>query len=366
MPFSFSGLFKGDRQTPQQLVDHGIAAEEGGRTEEAVRCYRRAIERTRNSRLPTSISACSTLAGARYQEAEAAFRATLRLRESFPEAWVALADALEEQGRDAEALEALNRAIGAAYGLRRRAHEWRASSCRKWDASGPSRVQLPAGHRGRARTPLPPITIWQCAAHARPQRRGRSVFPALARTRARLRGRAHSNLGMHCAIWAAMPKPKPVAGRRSASTRGTRSPTIWAMFFRLWAVPRNRKRACARRSRSSPPIARRTTAWETPGPGPSRGGGDELPARIGPRSRRSRRARQPPARAQLHGSALARRGVRGAYPRLGAPARGALVYARRSRANLPDPRRRLRVGYVSPDFRRHSVAYFIEPGARAA
>ena len=29
--------------------------------------------------------------------------------------------------------------------------------------------------------------------------------------------------------------------------------------------------------------------------------------------------------------------------------------------NDPDPERRLRIGYVSPDFRRHSVAYFIEP-----
>jgi predicted O-linked N-acetylglucosamine transferase (SPINDLY family)/glycosyltransferase involved in cell wall biosynthesis len=30
-------------------------------------------------------------------------------------------------------------------------------------------------------------------------------------------------------------------------------------------------------------------------------------------------------------------------------------------ANVPDPGRRLRVGYVSPDFRRHAVAFFLEP-----
>jgi len=32
----------------------------------------------------------------------------------------------------------------------------------------------------------------------------------------------------------------------------------------------------------------------------------------------------------------------------------------RVRANDPDPERRLRIGYVSPDFRRHSVAFFLE------
>ena len=30
-------------------------------------------------------------------------------------------------------------------------------------------------------------------------------------------------------------------------------------------------------------------------------------------------------------------------------------------ANRREPRRRLKVGYVSPDFRQHSVAYFVDP-----
>jgi protein O-GlcNAc transferase len=33
--------------------------------------------------------------------------------------------------------------------------------------------------------------------------------------------------------------------------------------------------------------------------------------------------------------------------------------------NDPDPERRMRIGYVSPDFRRHSVSYFLEPLLRA-
>ena len=38
-----------------------------------------------------------------------------------------------------------------------------------------------------------------------------------------------------------------------------------------------------------------------------------------------------------------------------------LVAQRQIHGNTRDPHRRLRIGYVSPDFRRHSVAYFIEP-----
>ncbi len=37
------------------------------------------------------------------------------------------------------------------------------------------------------------------------------------------------------------------------------------------------------------------------------------------------------------------------------------VRASRPHANDPNPHRKLRVGYVSPDFRRHSVAFFVEP-----
>ena len=38
-----------------------------------------------------------------------------------------------------------------------------------------------------------------------------------------------------------------------------------------------------------------------------------------------------------------------------------LELAARSHANTPEPARRLRIGYISPDIRTHSVAYFLEP-----
>jgi len=47
--------------------------------------------------------------------------------------------------------------------------------------------------------------------------------------------------------------------------------------------------------------------------------------------------------------------------RLAEPQERALVGSRRPHANEPDPDRRLRIGYVSADLFRHSVAHFIEP-----
>ncbi|HJV73766.1 MAG TPA: tetratricopeptide repeat protein, partial [Noviherbaspirillum sp.] len=49
------------------------------------------------------------------------------------------------------------------------------------------------------------------------------------------------------------------------------------------------------------------------------------------------------------------------HVRFGAQFEAPLKAGWSAHANAPDPGKRLRIGYVSPDFRRHAVAYFIEP-----
>ncbi len=53
-----------------------------------------------------------------------------------------------------------------------------------------------------------------------------------------------------------------------------------------------------------------------------------------------------------------------AHRRFGAMMRQVLPPAREVFAQTPEPQRRLRIGYVSPNFSRHSVGYFIEPVIR--
>jgi tetratricopeptide (TPR) repeat protein len=89
----------------------GIALQAAGDLTAAIASYERAIAAD-----PEYASAHYNLALAhlkcpRYSEAETGFRAALRLRGNFPEAWVGLADTLEALGRDEEALSALDKAI---------------------------------------------------------------------------------------------------------------------------------------------------------------------------------------------------------------------------------------------------------------
>jgi protein O-GlcNAc transferase len=135
-----------DRSLAQELLDLGIAAEGSGRIAEALQRYRMAIDADpqfarAHMYLGITLHAEGDLAAAiashqralaldpgdaavhynlalvhldagEAARAEAAFRSALRLRVSFPEAWVGLADALEAIGNNEEALTALDTAIG--------------------------------------------------------------------------------------------------------------------------------------------------------------------------------------------------------------------------------------------------------------
>jgi len=102
--------------TAQQLLELGIAAAEAGSTDEAGRFYRQAIEADQCNAVAYFNLGLLLLAERRYGEAAARLREAVRLREPFPEACVALADALETLGRDTEALGALERAIAQREG----------------------------------------------------------------------------------------------------------------------------------------------------------------------------------------------------------------------------------------------------------
>ncbi len=112
MRFSIRNLFgRGGKGHAQRLLDRGLAAEASGASAEAMRYYRQAIEADPSCAAAHCNLALLHLAKGEFSDAEAALRMALHAREDFPEAWVALAEALESQDRDAEAVVALDRAI---------------------------------------------------------------------------------------------------------------------------------------------------------------------------------------------------------------------------------------------------------------
>lgn len=111
MRFSIRELIVRTGEPASSLVDQGIAAEEAGDPAQAARLYRQALAADpRNAAAHCNLGLLRLADGA-FPEAETALREAVRLKAPFPEAWVALADALEEQGRDDESLAALENAI---------------------------------------------------------------------------------------------------------------------------------------------------------------------------------------------------------------------------------------------------------------
>ncbi len=98
------------RSKAQALLERGVEAEGVGATAQAEQHYLEALAAD-----PSYAAAHCNLGLLRLQHsdfagAEFAFRTALHLRDSFPEAWVGLAESLEATGRDDDALAALEKA----------------------------------------------------------------------------------------------------------------------------------------------------------------------------------------------------------------------------------------------------------------
>lgn len=118
MRFTFRNPFRRERAgLAQQRLGQGIAAQEAGDRAGAARCYREAIDADPGCAPAHFNLGLLHLSGGEFGPAEAAIREALRARDPFPEAWAALAEVLESLGRDLEALDALNHAIAQREGF---------------------------------------------------------------------------------------------------------------------------------------------------------------------------------------------------------------------------------------------------------
>ncbi|MBS0337844.1 MAG: tetratricopeptide repeat protein [Proteobacteria bacterium] len=327
MRFSIRNLFKRHSAgAAERLLERGIAAEASGAAAEAMQCYRQAIEADPHCAAAHCNLGLLYLAAGRVAEAEAALRAALQAREDFPEAWVALADALESQGRDAAALEALERAIALRDGYEGALMNAAVllQKMRRLDAAATRYRQVlelapdaAALHNNLANVLQALGRLGEAEASCR---RALELDPGLPE--------AHFNLG----------NILQGLGRATESEESLRRalelrPGYREAYTGLGNALRDQGRVDA--AQASFRAALELDAGD-------RDARDNLLLSLNYTDRHTR--------AEVYAEHLewARRHV---------PPEG----ARQPRANIPDPGRRLRIGYVSGDFRRHSVAYFIEP-----
>lgn len=372
-----------DAGMAQRLLERGIAAEDAGENSQAQACYRQAIEAdpafaSAHMNLGIALQAQGEIAAAiesyeravaldpasapshynlglahladrQFAEAEAALRAALGLREEFPEAWVALAEALESGGRNAEALAALERAIAQREnyeGALRNAGELLQKMGRLQDA-GKAHFDLAnvLQNLGRlaeaelllrrvmelkpdfaaARNSLATVIVLQDPARIPDAealyREAIALDPAYVLP--------YNNLGNILQSAGRLAEAEASLRRALELNPGFRQAHI-ALGNTLKDLGRvEEAEACFRRALELDPGDRYAR--------------DSLLMALNYTDRHSR--------AQVFAEHI------GWARRHEAP----LAAERRAHSNIRDPHRRLRVAYVSPDFRRHSVAYFIEP-----
>lgn len=350
-----------DEASPQELVERGIALEEAGRVDEAGRCYRLAIGADACNAAAYFNLGLLLLADEKYGEAAARLREAVRLREPFPEACVAYADALEALGRDAEALQWLERAIAQREGYEGalmnaggllqkmgRLDEAAAMYCRAIEAAPES----PAAHNNLGNVLM---SLGRRVEAEASFRRTLSLEPGAAVAHSNL-ANALRELGRHAeaevsareAVRLAPDLPEAHYNLGNIlQAQGRASESVASLRRAIELRPAYRE---ARNSlgNSFKDLGRLDEAEQSFLPAMALDPGD-------------RDARSNFLLLLNYTSKHSRAKVHAEHLEWAARHEAPLVSMRSAHRNGRDPGRRLRIGYVSGDFRRHSVAYFIEP-----
>ena len=361
MRFSIPNPFKRDGAAlARECIDRGIAAEEAGDPAEAQKNYAQAIDAD-----PRCVAAhfnlgLLQLAGGQMAEAEGSIRKALRLRDDFPDAWVALAEVLEAQVRNDEALQALDRAIS-----QRKAFEGALMN------SGALLQKL--GRFAEAESRYRGVIAFAPDAVAAHNNLG-NVLQVLGRREdaatcfARAAGLepgsavAHSNLANVLRELGRLPEAE-THGRQAVALDPAFPEAHYNFGNVLQALGRaSEAEVCLRRALELRPGYREAHT--------SLGNALKDLGRVDEAQACFRRALQlDPGDRDARSNLLLALNYSDRSSRAEAYAEHA-EWARQHgvpaadfmpHANDRDPRRKLRIGYVSGDFRRHSVAYFIEP-----
>ncbi len=309
----------------RELLERGIAAEQAGAPAQAMEHYRKAAETDPSLAAAHFNLGLLLVQAADFDEAEAALRAALQARNDFPEAWVALADAFEAQGRDSEAVEALDRAIAlreryegalmnAAVLLQKLGRlDEAASRYRQVLELAPEAAAL---HNNLANVLQALGRLGEAEASGR---RAVGLDPALPE--------AHFNLG----------------NILQALGRGSEAEASLRNALRLRPAYREAHVGLGNALRDLGRVDEAQAAF----------------LRALDLDPDDRDARSNYLLSLNYTRALTRAEVHAAHAEWAR--RHAVAESHVPPPNVRDPARRLRIGYVSGDFRRHSVAYFIEP-----